>query len=332
MRTIIFYLVLVIASLRTMELHAQATPMGLCLENYTYPFPVRYVNIYVRGEQLRMACMNVMPEKPNGHAVLLLHGKNFSGAYWGTTAKALSGQGYRVIIPDQIGFGKSAKPGNLQYSFQWLAGNTRLILDAMGIDKVIVVGHSMGGMLAARFTLMYPDRVEKLVLEDPIGLEDWKLKVPYQSVSEWYRKEQLQNYDSIKKYQQENYYHGTWKPEYDEWVKLQAGWTMSPEYDRIAWNSALQYDMIFTQPVCYEFDRIAVPTLLIVGELDRTAVGKNLVSEEVRKTMGQYPELGRAAQQKIPHSKLVLLQGVGHAPHIEAFDRFIVPVLEFLKS
>ena len=88
------------------------------------------------------------------------------------------------------------------------------------------------------------------------------------------------NYESIKKYQVENYYHGTWKPEYDEWAKLLAGWTLNKNYKIIAWNAALTSDMIFTQPVCYEFQNISCPTLLIIGTLDKTAIGKQLVSKK----------------------------------------------------
>src|SRR4051794_9208162 len=179
---------------------------------------------------------------------------------------------------------------------------------------------------------MYPERIEKFILEDPIGLEDWKVKVPYQSVDKWYQRELKQNYDSLKKYQQENYYHGTWKPEYDEWLQVPAGWTLNKDYSRIAWNSALTYDMIFTQPVCYEFENIKAPALLIIGQADRTAIGINLVSDDVKKTLGNYPELGRLTHEKIKGSKLVELDGVGHIPHIEAFDKFIQPLLEFLKS
>jgi pimeloyl-ACP methyl ester carboxylesterase len=156
--------------------------------------------------------------------------------------------------------------------------------------------------------------------------------VPYQSVDAFYQLELKQDYNSLKKYQQENYFHGTWKPEYEKWVEVPAGWTLNKDYDRIAWNSALTYDMIFTQPVCYEFENIKTPTLLIIGQLDRTAIGKNSVSEEVKKTLGNYPALGKLTHEKIKGSKLAELDGIGHIPHIEAFDKFIQPLLQFLKS
>jgi pimeloyl-ACP methyl ester carboxylesterase len=263
---------------------------------------------------------------------VLFHGKNFCSAYWEQTANQLVKNGYRVVMPDQAGFGKSSKPQHIQYSFQLLAKQTSLLLAELDIKKVIVLGHSMGGMLASRFALMNPQMTEALILEDPIGLEDWKVLVPYQSVEERYEKEKAQSYEKIKKYEKENYYHGTWKSKYDKWVNIPAGWALNPNYDSIAWNSALTYDMIFTQPVIYEFENIEMPVLLIVGELDRTAPGKELVDEETAKGLGNYPVLGKKASEKIKSCKLVLLPGIGHIPHVEAFDSFIKEVLDFLKN
>jgi pimeloyl-ACP methyl ester carboxylesterase len=305
--------------------------LGLELENFTYPFPVHHIHLHIQKQQLKMAYMDVQPAQPNGHTVLLFHGKNFSGAYWDSTANVLQENGYRVIMPDQIGFGRSTKPGMLQYSFALLADNTKKLLDSLQVKKVSVLGHSMGGMLAARFTLMFPERVEQLILENPIGLEDYKAKVPYQSVDATYQNELKQSFEKIKAYQLENYYGGHWKPQYDKWVNMLAGWTLNPKYPKIAWNAALTTDMIINQPVVYELDQITVPTLLIIGQRDRTALGKNLVAEDVRKTMGNYPELGKKTQERIKNSKLVELDNIGHLPHIENFNAFILPLLEFLK-
>jgi pimeloyl-ACP methyl ester carboxylesterase len=310
----------------------QPVPLGLCLENYTYPYPVRYITLHLQQEEIKMAYMDVRADQPNGHTVLLLHGKNFCGAYWGPIAKALAAKGYRVIIPDQVGFGKSSKPEHLQYTFQLLAQNTKAVLDSAQVNKVIVLGHSMGGMVATRFTLMYPGIVEKFILEDPIGLEDWKLKIPYQSVDAAWRSELKQTQTSLKKYMLDNYFHGVWRSDYDEMLNILAGWTLSPEYDRIAWNSALTSDMIFTQPVCYEFGQIKAPSLLLIGQLDRTAPGKDRAPESIRQTLGDYPALGKLTQEKIPNCQLVPIPGVGHVPHMEAFEAFITPLLNFLNK
>jgi pimeloyl-ACP methyl ester carboxylesterase len=306
-------------------------PQDADLSAYQYPYPVHYISLNIQGQVLRMAYMDVQPKQSNGKVVLLLHGKNFCAAYWDSTAADLSSNGYRVIMPDQVGFGKSSKPSHLQYSFQLLAQNTKAILDTLHIQKTAVLGHSMGGMVATRFALMYPEVTEKLILENPIGLEDWKVKVPYQSVDKWYASELKQNFESIKKYQMDNYYADQWNPKFEKWAILQAGWTKGPDYPRVAWNAALTYDMIFTQPVFYEFEYVKAPTLLIIGQRDRTALGKANVPDEVKKTLGNYPELGKRISKRIPNAKLVAIPGIGHLPHIEAYPQFIKPLLEFLK-
>jgi pimeloyl-ACP methyl ester carboxylesterase len=310
----------------------EVKPLDIHLENYAYPYPVRFIRFQGQGEALRMAYMDVKPAQPNGRTVLLLHGKNFNGSYWQQTAEALSQRGFRVIMPDQIGFGKSTKPRHLQYSFHLLAQHTRALLDTLQVSRVAVLGHSMGGMLATRLALMYPDRVEKLILENPIGLEDWKRQVPYQPVEVAYQNELRQSYEKIRQYQLENYYGGQWKPAYEKWVAVLAGWTRDKEYPRVAWNAALTSDMIFTQPVLYEFADLRMPTLLIIGQRDRTAIGKNLAPKEIAATMGNYPKLGKQTAASIRNSQLVELENVGHLPHIEAFSRFIMPLLAFLNK
>lgn len=314
---------------------AQSSPLqwlDIELSNYQYPYPVSVLPLHIQEQNLQMSYMDVKPANYNGKNIVLLHGKNFNGAYWNTTIKALTQEGFRVIVPDQIGFGKSSKPRHFHYTFQQLAQNTKTLLDSLHITKTAILGHSMGGMLATRFALMYPATTEKLILENPLGLEDWKLKVPYQSVEWWYKDELNKTYKDIKEYQLKSYFDNKWKPEYEEWVTLLAGWTLNSDYKTIAWNAALTYDMIFTQPVVYEFKYIKAPTLLIIGTRDRTALGKPLVSQEVRKTMGLYNELGKETQKTIPNAQLVEIANVGHLPHIEKFNDFIAPLISFLKQ
>jgi len=300
------------------------------LTAYEYPFAVHYLELSSQRQQLKMAYMDVAPAQPNGHTVVLLHGKNFTGAYWATTIRFLTERGYRVIAPDQIGFGKSSKPAAYQYSFQQLADNTRAVLDAAGVAKVSVVGHSMGGMLATRFALMHADRVEKLILVNPIGLEDWKTVVPYHPVDQWYEQEKKATAESVREYQRTSYYGGTWKPEYEKLIEFSVGMTRHPDYPKVAWASALLYDMIYSQPVVYEFPRLKVPTLLVIGQRDRTALGRAWAPKELAATLGDYPALGKRAAAAIPGAKLVELPGVGHVPQVEAFEAYAQALAQFL--
>lgn len=251
---------LIIAALMHINAQVNRPVLDINLSNYEYPFEVHYLNFESQRQQLRMAYMDVQPTNRNGKTVVLLHGKNFNGAYWKTTAEALQKKGYRVVIPDQIGFGKSSKPKAYSFTFQQLAINTKMMLDELKIDRIYLLGHSMGGMLATRFTLMYPEVVEKLVLENPIGLEDWKLVVPYTTIDENYQTELETTFESAKKYQYESYYDNQWKPEYDEWVYLLTGWVKDSNYPIVAFNNAQTSDMVFTQPVVYEFEYISVTT------------------------------------------------------------------------
>ncbi|RKS97702.1 alpha/beta fold hydrolase [Chryseobacterium defluvii] len=313
------------------EVFSQLRPLDDMLTDYQYPYEVHFIHLKTQNNDLKMAYMDVKPKIPNGKTIMLLHGKNFNGAYWEQTAKDLSAKGFRVIIPDQIGFGKSSKPQHYQFSFAQLAANTKAILDEVAVNKTIVLGHSMGGMLATRFTLMYPETVEKLILENPIGLEDYKALAKYQTIDDAYKSELKNTYESYKNYQLKFYYDNQWKPEYDKWLNLLAGWTISKDYPQVAWNAALTSDIIFNQPVVYEFKNIKTPTLLIIGTRDRTAIGKDRAPKEVQPLMGQYQELGKKTQREIAGSKLVELENVGHLPHIEVYPKFFDALYDFIK-
>jgi len=306
---------------------------GARLEGFEYPWPVELYRFNSQGQTLEMAYMDVKPVRPNGRVAVLLHGKNFCAATWQATITALVEAGYRVIAPDQIGFCKSSKPAQYQFSFQQLAGNTHALLESLGVTRATVIGHSTGGMLGVRYALMYPSEVDHLVLVDPIGLEDWKARgVPWQSVDAWYQRELQTTAERIRSYERATYYAGTWEPGYERWVQMLAGMYRGPGRSQVAWDSALLYDMIYTQPVVYELGALRVPVLLIIGDKDTTAIGKDLAPPEVRATLGNYPVLGKAAAAEIPHARLVEFPDLGHAPQIQAPERFHKVLLEGLQT
>lgn len=325
------YCFLLLVILNSLNSQGTLIPLDKDLSQVKYPFEVKYYEFTSQGQDMKMAYLDVILKGKTSKTILLLHGKNFNAAYWESTVEALTSKGHRVIAPDQIGFGKSTKPENYQYSFHQLATNTKALLDTLDIKKVIVLGHSMGGMLATRFTLMFPGMVEKLILENPIGLEDYKTMTPYQTVDENLNTELKNTPESYMAYQLKNYYDNKWKPEYDLWLNMLAGWTLHTDYPVIARTAALTTDMVITQPVLYEFKNIKCPTLLIIGTRDRTALGKDKAPKDVQPKMGLYNELGKITQNAIPGSKLVELEGVGHLPHIEDFERFIKAVEEFVR-
>ncbi|ACD15957.1 alpha/beta hydrolase fold [Paraburkholderia phytofirmans PsJN] len=306
---------------------------GAELQGFNYPAPVSQYDFTSQGVALHMAYMDIKPVKANGRTAVLLHGKNFCAATWDATIHRLSDAGYRVIAPDQIGFCKSSKPEHYQYSFQQLARNTHALLQSLGVTDATVIGHSTGGMLAIRYALMYPRETQQLVLVNPIGLEDWKAKgVPSLSVDQWYARELKTTAESIRRYEQSTYYAGQWRASYEPWVQMLAGMYRGPGKQIVAWNSALLYDMIYTQPVVYELGQLSMPTLLLIGQKDTTAIAKDAAPAEVRAKLGHYPELGKAAAKAIPHATLVEFAELGHAPQMQDPQAFHKALLAGLAA
>lgn len=310
-------------------------PEDLNGSNFTYPWPVKLFQFSTQKDQtLEMAFMDVAPTGPtNGKMAVLLHGRNFCGPTWGATAKVLAAAGYRVILPDQVGFCKSQKPDRYQFSLQQLASNTYRLLAKLGISKVTVIGHSMGGMLGTRFSLMYPGNVTELVLTNPIGLEDWKaLGVPWQDLDTTWASEKASTYTSIRGYEQAAYYVGTWDPSYDVWVNMLLNIYTGSKADKFTWNQALVVDMVLTQPVVYEFPLLKPKTLLLIGAKDNTAIGKAWSPADVQAKLGHYDVLGPQTAAAIPGSTLIVFEDLGHAPQIQAPDRFHAALLGWLSG
>ncbi|KAB7772300.1 alpha/beta hydrolase [Xanthomonas maliensis] len=309
---------------------AQQASYGPRLEGFDYPYPVKLQRFVSQQQALEMAYLDLAPSgRPNGRTAVLLHGKNFCAATWEQTIAALSKAGYRVIAPDQVGFCKSSKPANYQFSFAQLADNTHALLKTLGIERAVIVGHSMGGMLAIRYALMYPQATEHLALVDPIGLEDWKAEgIPWRSVDAWYANELKTNFDGIKKYQMEVYYAGQWKPEFERWARMQAGMATGSGKQAVAWNQALTYDMVFNQPVVYELPKLTVPTTLFIGLKDRTAIGRDTAPPEVKARVGNYAVLGKRAAAAIPGARLVEFADLGHSPQVQDPARFNAALLQ----
>jgi pimeloyl-ACP methyl ester carboxylesterase len=312
---------------------ADAPAYGPELQGFDYAFPVADFSFSSQRQTLHMAYIDVQPKKPNGQVAVLMHGKNFCAGTWRGSIDALSNAGYRVIAPDQIGFCKSSKPERYQFTFQQLARNTHALLTSLGVKSPILIAHSTGGMIAVRYALMYPTEIQKLVLVDPIGLEDWKVKgVPAVSVEEWYAQELKVNADSIRRYETDTYYAGQWSADYEPWVQMLAGLNAGPGKEAVAWNSALLYDMILTQPVYYELQNLAIPTLLMIGDKDNTAIGKQFAPPDVRPTLGHYPELAKSAAQRIPHCTLIEFPELGHAPQIQDPAKFHQALISWLSK
>ena len=115
------------------------------------------------------------------------------------------------------------------------------------------------------------------------------------------------------------------------WVDMLASMYLGPDGDVVAWHQALTADMVFNQPVVHELERIAVPTVLMVGEKDNTAMGKNRADRALAAQLGNYSLLAREAARRIPGARLIAYPAYGHSPQIQAPDAFHTDLLDALR-
>jgi pimeloyl-ACP methyl ester carboxylesterase len=283
-------------------------------EEIPYPYPVHFLELNRFQQDIRLAYMDVPPiGRANGQTVFIQHGMNFYSEAYTPTLKALSAAGFRVLAVDRIGYGKSSKP-ILPYSFNFVAANMKALLDELGIDEVAIVGHSMGGMTVSRFAMMYPDVTTHVVMVNQIGLTDQRQSRPWRDP---FVGGGATTYQSILRGHQ-RYFPLRWPPEHLEFVRRQFGQTMSGEWNRIAQVRRLQGQMLYDDPVVYDWQHIETKALVMGGEED------GLVDD--------FPTLAHNVNNELQNSTILLYPDVGHAPQIEIPDLFHADLIRFLKS
>ena len=286
------------------------------LEDVPYPYPVRTLPLTMYGHDVRMAYMDVTPAAAaNGRTVVLLHGMNFYGEYWSNVIEVLRNEGFRVVVPDQVGFGRSSKP-IMPYTLSDMAFNTHKLLETLGVPRANIVGHSMGGMVAARFAMLYPDSTERLVLYNQIGLTDARLQRPPTPLDEVYKQVLGQGYDAVYRGIARYFVNGVPKVA-EKYITRQYGWTLSGNWPQAAMVRALVQQMVYEDPVVYDWAHIKAKTLEIGGEKDGATP--------------DWPEHAKHVAQTIPDCTLVLLPNIGHVPHFEAPEKFFPELVKFLR-
>ena len=294
-------------------------PVSADVSEIPYPYPVSTLSFMLYGKDVRMAYMDVKPTgAPNGQTVVLLHGFNFFGEAWAGTVDVLTREGFRVIVPDQIGFGRSSKP-LIPYTFNDMALNTRRLLRSLGIEHADIVGHSMGGMLASRFAMLFPTMTTRLVLVNQIGLTDARPgRVPHY-LDDAYRTDSSgalanRSYEQVRA--SITRYFVTWKPEYEKYVRIHWGWTQSPDWPWFSKVRGALTQMLSAETVVYDWQHIKSKTLVIGGAKDTPA----------------YPAQAKHVAESIPGAQLELIDNVGHVPQFESPEIFHAKLVAFLKS
>lgn len=290
--------------------------ISINMEEIEYPYPVEFMNLKNFGQDVRIAYMDVAPVGPsNGRAVVLLHGGSYYGWYWEAQIDALTREGYRVIVKDRLGWGKSSKP-ILPYSMSLHASNTARLLEHLGISEAAIVGHSIGGQMATRFTFLYPEMTTHLVTVNQIGLTDNRAGRGYRPFTgEVDADPDLQRaWEGMVRTDTRRYV--SWKPEFLEHLRIRYGQRLSGDWPRLAYVQALGGNLRGIDTVVDDWPHIRTKTLIMGGEIDGP----------------DFPANARRAVEILPNAEVFLIPNVGHNPHEEVPDVVNAELIRFLGS
>ncbi len=264
----------------------------------------------------------------DGEPILFIHGTAAWSGLWRETMTPLAEADYRCIAIDIPPFGFSERPATPSYGNRDQARRIVALMDSLGIERGILLGHSFGGGATVETALMIPDRVEALILLDVGGL-NLNLLSPERgtSAAEIFLGTPAVRNPILATTATNPLFTRTLLSSMildptdatDEKIEiLQAPLVLEDATDTL--GDWLQYVLtvqeasLTSDPASY--DRLTMPALIVWGDSDKV-----IPIEE-----GQY------LNRLVPHAEFVVMQGVNHIPHVEDLDTLIEVVLRFLQS
>jgi len=183
----------------------------------------------------------------------------------------------------------------------------------------------MGGMLATRFATQYPDVTERLVLYNPIGLVDGRYARPWSSTDEAYKQTLASTYQTIRASIMRYVAHNpaAYNAEFEKYVRVRYGWTLSADWPRLAMVQTLISQVLYSDPVVYDWAHIKAKTLVFGGDQDMLAGTPAAFQARMKYIADTIPN---------GNARLLLIPGLGHVPHLEAPEKVYPPLIAFLKE
>ena len=272
--------------------------------------------VVLHGQELSYA------DSGSGPVVLFIHGILGSQRQWSHLLDRIDDD-HRVVAPDLFGHGDSAKPTG-DYSLSSHAATLRDLLDHLGIERVTLVGHSLGGGIAMQFYYLFPERVDRLVLVSSGGLgrevnlvlRSATLPGAEQVLSVVASAPVLDKVEALGRGAQKV----GWKPGADIGAIWRGFTSLGDRESRRAFLATTRAVIDFGGQSISAHDHLAdvapPPTLIVWGSKDRMIPAWHAIS----------------AQKAVPGSRVELFEGAGHFPHLDDPDRFARVLQDFMAE
>ncbi|MEZ4989311.1 MAG: alpha/beta hydrolase [Saprospiraceae bacterium] len=286
------------------------------MQAWEYPYQVHRITV---SDSIEIAYID---EGQGDHTLLFLHGLGSNLQAWQKNINQLKSN-YRCIALDLPGYGKSGK-GNYASDMTFFARSVRAFIDTIELEKVVLVGHSMGGQIAMHIVLNNPNRIEKLVLVAPAGFETftetektWFQNIFTPAVVKATPEEQI-----IKNFEL-NFY--DMQDDARFMIEDRLLMRQTAEYDHYC-NMIPKCVMgMLREPVYDRLTDINLPTLVVYGADDQ------LIPNRLLHPTLTTVQVAQDGQQQIPDSRLILLPQAGHFAQWDQSESFNGAVSDFLK-
>lgn len=281
-----------------------------------YPYPVQYQEL---GNDQQVAYI----DEGKGAAIILIHGLGSYIPAWKKNVSKLS-EKFRVIGLDLPGYGKSSKKVD-QYSIPFFAKTVAALQDSLGIDQAVWAGHSMGGQIALRGALSYPDKISRLILLAPAGFETFT-EQEGTLMTNFVTPQSIQSTpDSlIRQTFRATFY--DFPKEAEFMIEDRVSIRNASEFDSYSRAYAASVRAMLEDPVVDELDEIEHPVLIFFGKQDMLIPNRqfhpNLTPQKV----------AESGHKQLPNSTLKLVDEAGHFVHFEKSEEVNKAMLEFLKK
>ena len=294
------------------------TPEGpMSPEAIWRPLPVQMVSV---GE-LSIATMDSGPQGTEPPLVFV-HGLSSYGSYWEHQLQAFPER--RVLALDLPGYGASSRP-DAPYTPPWYAQVLLDWMDAMDLDRVVLVGHSMGGQACITLALDHPERVDALVLSAPAGIETFDSGAKAWMKAWWTETRAMESSEAeLRAVFTQSVFNVT-DDGVERLLRERVRMGLHPSFRGTSVAVSRSIAGMLDHPVAHRLDQLETPTLLVFGSDDR------MIPNPVF-TGGRTRTLAEAGARAIPHVELVMVPRAGHTVHHDAPGAFNDALSSFLAG